>query len=99
MIEEVLYSAQDAHTWLLDSGATFHVTSNIEWFIKLFRRRQRYSPTRQWAGMYNRRDRRGPHPIVEQQYYYPTPSPTCTRAEEESSLYQHASRSRVPNDF
>ena len=32
MIGEVLYSAQDAHTWLQDSGATFHVTPNIEWF-------------------------------------------------------------------
>ena len=33
MIGEVLYSAQDAHMWLLDSGATFHVTPNIEWFL------------------------------------------------------------------
>ena len=32
MIGEVLYSAQDAHAWLLDFGATFHVTPNIEWF-------------------------------------------------------------------
>ena len=32
MIREVLYSAQDAHTWLLDSDATFHMTPNIEWF-------------------------------------------------------------------
>ena len=32
MIREVYYSVQDAHTWLLDSGATFHVTPNIEWF-------------------------------------------------------------------
>ena len=32
MIGEVHYSAQDAQTWLLDSGATFHVTPNIEWF-------------------------------------------------------------------
>ena len=31
-IGEFHYSAQDAHTWLLDSGATFHVTPNIEWF-------------------------------------------------------------------
>ena len=31
-IREVYYSAQDAHTWLLDSGATFHITPNIEWF-------------------------------------------------------------------
>ena len=33
MIGEVLYSAQDAHTWLLDSGATFQVTPKIEWFL------------------------------------------------------------------
>ena len=32
MTGEVHYSAQDAHTWLLDSGATFHVTPNLEWF-------------------------------------------------------------------
>ena len=32
MIREVYYSVQDAHTWLLDSGATFHVTPNFEWF-------------------------------------------------------------------
>ena len=32
MIEEVHYSAQDAHMWLLDSSATFHVTPNLEWF-------------------------------------------------------------------
>ena len=32
MVREVLYSAQDAQTWLLDFGATFHVTRNIEWF-------------------------------------------------------------------
>ena len=32
MIREVLYSAQDTQTWLLDSGATFHLTPNIEWF-------------------------------------------------------------------
>ena len=32
VIKEVLYNAQDAHTWLLDSGATFHMTPNIEWF-------------------------------------------------------------------
>ena len=32
MIGEVLYSAEDAHTWLLDSGATFHATPDIEWF-------------------------------------------------------------------
>ena len=31
-IREVHYSAQDAHTWLLDSNARFHVTLNIEWF-------------------------------------------------------------------
>ena len=31
-IGEVHYSVQDAHTWLLDSGATFHVTPNFEWF-------------------------------------------------------------------
>ena len=34
MIEEVHYSAQDAHMWLLDSSATFHVTPNLEWFSK-----------------------------------------------------------------
>ena len=33
MIGEVLYNAQDAQTWLLDSGATFHVTSNGSWTI------------------------------------------------------------------
>ena len=27
MIGEVHYSTQDAHTWLLDSGATFHVVT------------------------------------------------------------------------
>ena len=32
MIGELLYNAQDAHMWLLDSGATFHVTPNIECF-------------------------------------------------------------------
>ena len=32
MIGEVHYSAQDAHTWLVDFGATFHVTPNFEWF-------------------------------------------------------------------
>ena len=32
MIREVHYIAQDAQTWLLDSGATFHMTPNIEWF-------------------------------------------------------------------
>ena len=32
IIGEVLYSAQDAQTWLLDSGATFHVIPNIKWF-------------------------------------------------------------------
>ena len=31
-IGEVHYSAQDAHMWLLDSSATFHVTPNLEWF-------------------------------------------------------------------
>ena len=31
-IEEVHYSVQDAQTWLLHFGATFHVTLNIEWF-------------------------------------------------------------------
>ena len=29
---EILYSAEDAHTWLLDSDATFHVTPHHEWF-------------------------------------------------------------------
>ena len=33
MIGEVLYSVHDAGTWLLDSGATFHITPNIEWFL------------------------------------------------------------------
>ena len=32
MIEEVHYSVQNAQTWLLVSGATFHVTPNIKWF-------------------------------------------------------------------
>ena len=32
MIGEVLYNAQVAHTWLLDSGATFHMTPNKAWF-------------------------------------------------------------------
>ena len=32
MIGEVFYSTQVVHTWLIDSGVTFHVTSNIEWF-------------------------------------------------------------------
>ena len=31
-IGEVHQSAQDAHMWLLDSGATFQVTPNLEWF-------------------------------------------------------------------
>ena len=31
-IGEVHYSAQDVHTWLLDSDATFHVSPNIKWF-------------------------------------------------------------------
>ena len=30
IIREVHYSAQDAQTWLLDSSATFHITSNME---------------------------------------------------------------------
>ena len=30
--DEVLYNVQDARTWLLDSGVTFHVTPNVEWF-------------------------------------------------------------------
>ena len=32
MIGEVHYNVQDAHTWLMDSVATFDVTPNIEWF-------------------------------------------------------------------
>ena len=32
MIGEFHYSAQDTHTWLLDSGVTFHVTPDIKWF-------------------------------------------------------------------
>ena len=31
-IWEIHYGAKDAHMWLLDFGATFHVTPNIEWF-------------------------------------------------------------------
>ena len=30
--DEVLYIMQDAQAWLQDSGGTFHVTPNIEWF-------------------------------------------------------------------
>ena len=33
MIREIVYSPQDAHPWVLDFGATFHVTPNIEWFL------------------------------------------------------------------
>ena len=33
IIGELHYSAQDAHTWLLDSIATFHVTPNLKWFL------------------------------------------------------------------
>ena len=33
MIEEVHYNVQDTQTSLLDFGATFHVTPNIEWFL------------------------------------------------------------------
>ena len=29
---EILYSIQDVRMWLLDSGATFHVTPHHEWF-------------------------------------------------------------------
>ena len=29
---KILYSTEEAHTWLLDSGATFHVTPHHEWF-------------------------------------------------------------------
>ena len=29
---EILYSAQDAHTWWLNSNAIFHVTPHQEWF-------------------------------------------------------------------
>ena len=32
IIAEVHYNAQDAQTWLLDFGVTFHVTPNMEWF-------------------------------------------------------------------
>ena len=32
MIREVLYITQQAQTWIHDSGATFHVILNIEWF-------------------------------------------------------------------
>ena len=31
-IGEVHYSVRDTHTWLLESGSTFHVTPNFEWF-------------------------------------------------------------------
>ena len=31
-IGEVIYSAHDEQTWLLDLGATFHVTHHREWF-------------------------------------------------------------------
>ena len=39
MIVEVLYSVQDAHTWLLDFGATLHITPNMEWFSNYSARR------------------------------------------------------------
>ena len=32
-IGEVHYSVQDAHMWLLDLGATFHITLNLELFL------------------------------------------------------------------
>ena len=32
MIGEIHYNAQDAQMWLLDSGGTFHMTPDIEWF-------------------------------------------------------------------
>ena len=28
----VLLKKKNAHMWLLESGATFHVTPNLEWF-------------------------------------------------------------------
>ena len=30
--DEILYSAEEAHTWLVDSGVTFHVTPHHQWF-------------------------------------------------------------------
>ena len=30
---EILYSAEDAQMWLLDSGATFHMTPYLKWFM------------------------------------------------------------------
>ena len=46
MIREVHYNAQDAHTWLLDSSATFHVTPNLEWFLNYAAEMSGTVPTR-----------------------------------------------------
>ena len=88
---EVHYSVQDAHTWLLDSGAKFHVTLNIE----LRGRNERHRPTRQWEGVQNRGNRRSSHPTAEWQHNHPAPSPTFTCTKKESGLHRHASRRRV----
>jgi hypothetical protein len=32
ILDKILFSASDMHTWLLDSGATFHRTPEREWF-------------------------------------------------------------------
>ena len=44
----------EAGTWLLDSGATFHMTPNM--VFKLFGRSQRHNTTRQRARVCNRKD-------------------------------------------
>ena len=88
---EVHYSVQDAHTWLLDSGAKFHVTLNIE----LRGRNERHRPTRQWAGVQNRGNRRSSRSITKWKYNHHAPRRTCTRTEKEFGLHQHASWRRV----
>ena len=44
------------------------------------------TPTWQWVGVHNSRDRRGPHPIVERQNHQPATSLARTRVEEESRI-------------
>ena len=72
MIREVLYIVQDA-TWLLDSGATFHVTPNIECFSNYSVDTSGTVRTRKWARVHNRRDRRGSHLTTEWQHDHPAP--------------------------
>ena len=84
MIREVHYSAQDAHTWSLDSGTIFHVTPKIELFSK----------QSDWVigRSAKSRNRRSSHPTIEWQHNNPAPSLARTRSE--SSLYRHASQRR-----